>query len=163
MKNDQQNQGQSGAERDALAVLTEVLTRDPLSQDAHPPAFANTRIADDYRDGVYTTRLDAEIEDIFQSLAPSVEEQHPPTIAVTDSTTLAHLNALVLIQNGEALPILDIERLDVPLSKKQRIRLYSATAKTLLGAIAAILEDKAAAQQRPLDNDDDAQGEGVLC
>lgn len=161
------NHQQSGAEREAIALLGTLLTDNPLSQDALPPVFADSHIAEAYQTGCeYASRLDAEIDDVMRPLLPSLVKPAFP-IAVTDSEALAHLNAIVLIQNGEALPMLDIERIVLPFTQGQKARLYTATARMLLDAVAAILDERAATihhEQHPVDDEDDGEQEsGVLC
>ena len=132
---------------------------DQIILPALPPEFQRADIARQYGDGEFASRLDAEIEDILRSCqgAKETREEAPITLSKEALAPLRTLNCIALIQDGQVLPLLDIEQTATPMTTLQRAQLYHAAARTLLEAIAAIYEDQA---QRARDKrEDDNQGE----
>lgn len=131
---------------------------DQIVIPALPPEFHHADIADQYQDGAFTTRLDAEIEDILRACQPveKSNEAAPITLSGNAASVLKGLNCIALIQDGQVLPLLDIEKTAAPMTAAQRAHLYHAAARTLLDAIAAIYEDQA---QRAKRHEDDNEGE----
>jgi len=132
---------------------------DQIVVPALPPEFQHTDVARHYQGGEFTSRLDAEIEDILRGGQPPGESGESAVITLSGeaAATLKDLNCLALIQDGQILPILDIERVSAPMTAVQKAHLYHAAARTLLEAIAAIYEDQA---QRAHPQDDDSKGNG---
>ena len=132
---------------------------DQITLPALPPEFQHAGIARQYADGEFTSRLDAEIEDILRSSA-GVEESREETPIPLSSEALAalrELHCIALIQGGQVLPLLDIVYAAAPMTAIQRTQLYHAAARTLLEAIAIIYEEP---QQRPKCQDDDNEENG---
>ncbi len=128
---------------------------------ALPAEFQHADIGRQYRDGEFTSRLDAEIEDIVCGCQPAQElgEAALITLPGEADAALKGLHCIALIQGGLLLPLLDIEQVTAPLTTAQKARLYHAAARTLLEAIAAIYEDQAQRGQR---QDDDHEGDGCF-
>jgi hypothetical protein len=125
-----------------------------------PPAFAHPDIVAQYQQGCYTSRLEAELEDILRTCF-SREQAHasiPLSLSSqADLTSINQLNCVALIQQGQVLPLLDIEQMVQPLvTLQQRVQLYQAAARTLLEAIAAIYEERT--EQRERSQGDDNEG-----
>ena len=131
---------------------------DQVVLSALPPEFHHADIARQYRDGEFTSRLDAEAEDILRDCQPA-EEAREATITLSSEklALIKQLNCIALIQNGQVLPLLDIEQTAMPMTALQRTHLYLAAARTLLQAIAAIYEERA--QLAKGKGEDDNQGE----
>ena len=131
---------------------------DQVVVPAIPPEFQHADIGRQYQDGEFTSRLDAEIEDILRSgqLAGESGEAGLITLCSEAASALDGLHCIALIQGGQVLPLLDIEPVTAPLTTAQKARLYHAAARTLLQAIAAIYEDQARRQ------DDDHEGDGCF-
>ena len=125
------------------------------------PEFQHADIGRQYQDGEFTSRLDAEIEDILRGCQPAGEsgETAPITLSGDAASALRGLHCIALIQSGQVLPLLDIEQVTAPLTAAQKARLYHAAARTLLEAIAAIFDDQA---QRAKRQDDDNEGDGCF-
>jgi hypothetical protein len=130
---------------------------DQITAPALPPEFHSPDIARQYGDGEFTSRLDAEVEDILRGCEGVEEsrEEAPITLSSEALATLRELHCIALIQGGQVLPLLDIERAATPITALQRTHLYHAAARTLLEAIAAIYEDLAQRAKR----EDDDEGE----
>jgi len=130
---------------------------DQLIVPALPAEFYHSDIARQYEDGAFTSRLDAEVADVLRGCQKSVEsgEAAPMTLSGEALAALKHLNCIALIQNGQVLPLLDIEQTAAPMTAMQKAHLYHAAASTLLEAIAAIYEDQAQRAKQ----DDDNEGE----
>ena len=145
-------QQDSNQQREQPHILDQVVVL------ALPAEFQHADIDRQYQDGEFTSRLDAEIEDILRASQPPGESGGAALITLSGSAAAAlrGLNCIALIQDGQILPILDIEEIAAPMSAAQRAHLYHAAARTLLDAIAAIYEDQA--QQRK-SQDDDNEGE----
>ena len=122
---------------------------------ALPPEFHHPDIARHYQDGAFTTRLDAEIADVLRGCKPAEEsgEGAPIPLSGEAASVLTGLNCIALIQDGQVLPLLDIEKMDAPMTAAQRTHLYHTAARTLLEAIAAIYEDQAERAKREDDNE----------
>ena len=125
--------------------------RDQLPIAALPPVFAHVDIAEHYQQGRFSSRLEAELADLLWNDQP-VEElesvecgfiQHVP-ISLTEEALagLNNLNCIALLQGGQVLPLLDIERMPTPMTAIERAHFYHSTAQTLLDIVAAILEDQ---------------------
>jgi hypothetical protein len=114
-----------------------------------PPEFHHSDIARQYQDGEFTSRLDAELADVLRACQLA---EGPGEAAVI----LRQLNCIAPIQDGQILPILDIEKTSALMTAPQRAHLYHAAARTLLEAIAAIYEESAQQTKSP---DDDNEGE----
>ena len=132
---------------------------DQIVLPALPPQFHHADIARHYQDGEFTSRLDAEIEDILRGCLSAKESGETALITLFGdaASVLKGLNCIALIQDGQVLPLLDIERVTAPMTAVQKAHLYHAAARTLLEAIAAIYEDQA---QRAKRQDDDNEGNG---
>ena len=132
---------------------------DQVVLPALPPEFHHADIARQYRDGEFTSRLDAEVEDILRGCEGTEEarEEAPMTLSGEALATLKQLHCIALIQNGQVLPLLDIEQTATPMTALQRTHLYHAAARTLLEAIATIYEEQAQRAKRK--GEDDNQGE----
>ena len=131
---------------------------DQIVLPAIPPEFHHSDVARQYQDGEFTSRLDAEVADILRACQPAEEsgEAVPMTLCGEALAALEHLNCIALIQDGQVLPLLDIERAAAPMTAMQKAHLYHAAASTLLEAIAAIYEDRF---QQTKSQDDDNEGE----
>lgn len=134
---------------------------DQVVVPALPPEFQHADIDRQYQDGEFTSRLDAEIEDILRSGQPAGEsgETAPITLSDEAASALEGLHCIALIQDGLLLPLLDIEQVTAPLTAAQKAHLYHAAARTLLDAIAVIYEDQARRAKR---QDDDHEGDGCF-
>lgn len=134
---------------------------DRITIPALPPAFTHHAIEEQYQAGQYN-RLEAEITDILQLFQPPQvqgREEATPLILTDEALTiLKHFNCIALIQGGQVLPLLDIEHFPTPMTAAQRIHLYHAVTRTLLDAIAAILEDQAESRKHQTQQDDDTEG-----
>ncbi len=135
---------------------------DRITIPALPPAFTHRVIEKQYQAGQYS-RLEAEITDILQLFQPPQvqggEEAMPLILTDEALTILKHFNCIALIQEGQVLPLLDIEHLPTPVTAAQRIHLYHTVTRTLLDAIAAILEDQAESRKHQTQQDDDTEGD----
>ena len=142
-------QQDSNQQREQPHILDQAVVR------ALPPEFQHIDIGRQYLDGEFTSRLDAEIEDILRGGQPVVKsgEEVIITLSGDAASALQGLYCIALIQGGQVLPLLDIEHVTAPLTTVQKARLYHAAARTLLEAIAAIYEDQAQHQ------DDDHEGD----
>lgn len=131
---------------------------DQIVIPALPPEFHHADIARHYQDGAFTSRLEAEIADILRGCQPAEEsgEAAPMTLSGEALAAIKQLNCIALIQDGQVLPLLDIEKTAAPMTAMQRAHLYHRAARTLLEAIAAIYEDRA---QRAKHQDDDNEGD----
>lgn len=131
---------------------------DQVVVPALPPEFQHADIGRRYQDGEFTSRLDAEIEDILRSCQPAGESDKTAPIMLFGeaASALQGLHCIALIQDGLLLPLLDIEQVTAPLTTAQKARLYHAAARTLLEASVAIYEDQAQRQ------DDDHEGDGCF-
>jgi hypothetical protein len=118
--------------------------RDQLPVPALPPVFAHAVIAEHYQQGLFSSRLEAELADILWNGQPVEEPEGGRPITLTDEAlaVLHTLNCIALIQAGQVLPLLDIEHLATPMTAIERAQLYHSTARTLLDIVAAILEDR---------------------
>ena len=132
---------------------------DQITLPALPPQFHHADIARHYQDGEFTSRLDAEVEDILRGYEGAEEsrEEAPIPLSSEALTTLRNLYCIALIQDGQVLPLLDIERTATPMTALQKAHLYHAAARALLEAIAAIYEDRA--QRAKREGEDDNQAE----
>ncbi len=131
---------------------------DQVVVPALPPEFHHSDIARQYQDGEFTSRLDAEIADVLRACQPAEGPGEAALITLSDEAAviLRQLNCIALIQDGQILPILEIEKTSAPMTAGQRAHLYHEAARTLLGAIAAIYEEQAQKRKGP---DDDNEGE----
>jgi hypothetical protein len=131
---------------------------DQIVLPAMPPEFHYADIARQYGDGEFANRLDAEIEDILRNCQGAGESRETATLTLSSEAlaTLRELHCVALIQDGQVLPLLDIEQRTAPMTALQRARLYHAAARTLLEAIAAIYEDRGKYAKR---QDDDNEGD----
>jgi len=131
---------------------------DQIVLPASLPEFHHADIARQYEDGELASRLDAEIEDILCGCEGAEEPRDTALLTLSSEAlvTLRELRCIALIQDGQVLPLLDIEQTSAPMTALQRTHLYHAAARTLLEAIAAIYEERA---QRALRQDDDDEGE----
>ena len=131
---------------------------DQIVVPALPPEFHHSDIARHYQDGAFTTRLDAEVEDILRGCQPAEGSGEAVPIALSGEAleVMKHFNCIALIQDGQVLPLLDIEQMPTPLTAMQRAHAFHAAARVLLEAIAVIYEDQA---QRAKSQDDDGEGE----
>jgi len=131
---------------------------DQVVVPALPPEFHHSDIARQYQDGEFTSRLDAEIADVLRSCQPAEGPGEAALITLSGEAAviLRQLNCIALIQDGQILPILDIEKTSAPMTAAQRAHLYHAAARTLLEAIAAIYEESAQQTKSP---DDDNEGD----
>ena len=118
--------------------------RDQLPGPALPPAFAHTVIAEHYQQGLFSSRLEAELADILYNGQPEEESEGERSISLTDEAPAAlhTLNCIALIQAGQVLPLLDIEHLATPITAIERAQLYHSAARRLLDIVAAILEER---------------------
>lgn len=133
-------------------------TLDQIIIPALPPEFHHSDIARQYEDGTFTSRLDAEVADVLRGCQKAEElgETAPLTLSDEALEAMKQLNCIALIQDGQVLPLLAIERATAPMTAMQKAHLYHAAARTLLEAIAAIYEDRA---QQTKSQDDDNEGE----
>jgi hypothetical protein len=131
---------------------------DQIVIPALPAEFHHSDIARHYQDGAFTSRLDAEIADVLRGCQPAEDsgDAAPLTLSGDALEALKHLNCIALIQDGQVLPLLDIERTTEPMTAIQKAHLYHAAARTLIEAIAVIYEDQA---QRAKRQDDENQGD----
>ncbi|MGH2496520.1 MAG: hypothetical protein ACRDIV_17620 [Ktedonobacteraceae bacterium] len=127
---------------------------DQVIVHALPPEFHHSDIAKHYQDGAFTSRLDAEVADILRACQPAEESGEGAPIPLTGEAleAMRQLNCIALIQDGQVLPLLDIEQTAAPMTALQRVHLYHSAARTLLEAIAAIYEDRF--QQTKIQDDD---------
>ena len=118
--------------------------RDQVPIAALQPVFAHLDIAEHYQQGRFSSRLEAELADIFWNGQPVEEPEGERPIALTNEplAALHNLNCIALIQGGQVLPLLDIEHMSTPMTAIQRAHLYHSAARTLLEIIAAILDDR---------------------
>lgn len=132
---------------------------DQIVLTALPPEFHHAEVSRHYQDGEFTSRLDAEIEDILRGCAGAEGSGETASIPLIGdaASVLKDLNCIALIQNGQVLPLLDIERVAAPMTAIQKAHLYHAAARTLLDAVSAIYEDPA---QRAKRRGDDNEGNG---
>lgn len=126
---------------------------DQIIVSALPLEFHHADIVRQYRDGELT-RLEAEMEDILRGCQKAEEpgEATPISLSGESLAAMKQLNCLALIQDGQVLPLLDIEQMPTATTALQKAHLYHAAASTLLDAIAAILEDR---DQRKKDDDNE--------
>ena len=131
---------------------------DQIVIPALPPEFHHSDIAEQYQDGEFTSRLDAEVADVLRACQPAEksDEAALTTLSGAAASALKDLNCIALIQHGQILPVLDIEETTASMSAAQRAHLYHAAVRTLLEAIAAIYEEQAQKRKGP---DDDNEGE----
>jgi hypothetical protein len=117
---------------------------DQLAIAALAPVFAHAVIAEHYQEGRFSSRLEAEITDILWHSQPVEEPEGGSPISLTDEALAAlnNLNCIALLQGGQVLPLLDIERMSTPVTAIERAQLYHSVARTLLDIVAAILEDR---------------------
>lgn len=135
---------------------------DRITVCAPEPQFIHPDIARLYQDGA-CSRLDAELADILRdSDAGGVQWSNKVTLIPLSgegASPLGSLNCIALIQDGQALPLLDIEQMPLaPLTQAQKIHLYYGAVRILLDAVAAILEERAERKRNQQLGDDD---EGV--
>lgn len=84
--------------------------QDPASSEpllTPEPTFTHANIAEAYREGLFGSRLDAELADIFASC--HIEEEKPQqqgTIALTDKG-IESLSCIAIIQGGQIIPVID--------------------------------------------------------
>lgn len=121
--------------------------RDQLSMAALPPVFAHIDIAQQYQEGLFSSRLDAELADLLWNEQPAGEAEEPEgirPISLTDEAPafLNNLNCIALLQAGRVLPLLDIEHLATPRTAIEHAQLYQSAARTLLDIAAGILEGR---------------------
>src|ERR1700686_936729 len=116
------------------------------------PEFHHSDIARQYQNGEFTSRLDAEVADVLRACQPAGKSGEAALTALSGeaASALKDLNCIALIQDGQILPILDIEETTAPMSVAQRAHLYHAAARTLLEAIAAIYEEQAQKGKAPV-------------
>jgi hypothetical protein len=131
---------------------------DQVVVPALPPEFHHSDIARQYQDGEFTSRLDAEIADVLRACQPAEGPGEAALITLSDKAAviLRQLNCIALIQDGQILPILEIEKTSAPMTAMQRAHLYHAAARTLLEAIEAIYEESAQQTKSP---DGDNEGD----
>lgn len=117
---------------------------DQLPIAALPPVFAHTDIAEHYQQGLFSSRLEAELADLLCNSQPVEEPEGERPIPLTQEALCAldTLNCIALIQAGQVLPLLELEHLAGPRTAIERAQLYQATARTLLDIVAAILQDR---------------------
>ena len=130
---------------------------DHITVSVPAPTFVHPNIARHYQDGSYS-RLDAELADILRGCDGGEQSGEAALIPLTGegSSALGSLNCIALIQDGQVLPLLDIEQMTAaPITMQQRVQLYHAAARTLLEAIAAIYEDRTEQKRRSQDGDDE--------
>ena len=118
--------------------------RDQLPIAALPPVFAHLDIAEQYQQGLFSSRLEAELADILWNGQPVEEPEGGKPLALTKEalSILTTLNCIALLQAGQVLPLLDIEHLARPKTAIERAQLYHSAARTLLDIVATILEDR---------------------
>jgi hypothetical protein len=95
-------QQDSNQQREQPHILDQVVV------PALPPEFQHADISRQYRDGEFTSRLDAEIEDILRGCQPAGEsgETAPITLSGDAASALEGLHCIALIQGGQVLPLL---------------------------------------------------------
>ncbi len=112
--------------------------QDPASSEPLPtpePAFIHTNIAEAYREGLFGSRLDAELADIFMSC--QVEEEKPQqqgTIALTDEA-IEGLNCIAIIQGGQIIPVIDLQNMPKPTTPAQKMSLCALVARAVLDTL----------------------------
>jgi hypothetical protein len=137
---------------------------DQVTISALAPTFTHPDIAEQYQGGQFN-RLEAEVADILRSCL-SQEEQDgaaPMLLSAQTLPALRDLNCIALIQDGQALPLLDIEKTTAPVTAMQKAQLYHAAARTLLEAITAIYEDRAERGKSRSQGDDNEGGSCYAC
>ena len=130
---------------------------DQVTISALAPAFTHPDIAEQYQGGQFN-RLEAEVADILRSCLSQEEQDGAETLPA-----LRALNCIALIQDGQALPLLDIEKTTAPVTAMQKVQLYHAAARTLLEAITAIYGDQAGRGKSRSQGDDNEGGSCYAC
>jgi hypothetical protein len=130
---------------------------DQVTIPALPPEFHHADITRHYQDGL-SSRLDAELEDLLRGCEIATEsgDVTPMVLSGEALEAMQQLNCIALIQDGQVLPLLDIELVTMPMTAIQKAHLYHSAARTLLEALAAIYEDRFQQTKR---QDDDNEGE----
>ena len=121
-----QSQGQHSASSEALPTLE--------------PTFTDTNIAEAYRQGLFGSRLDAELADIFTSC--HVEEEKPQqqgTIALTDEG-IESLSCIAIIKGGQIIPIMDLLDTPGPTTPAQKMGLCALVARAVLDALIEVFD-----------------------
>ena len=118
--------------------------RDQLPLAALPPVFAHFDIAEQYQQGLFSSRLEAELADILWNGQPVEEPAGGKPLALTEEalSVLNTLNCIALLQAGQVLPLLEIEQLTTPATAIELAQVYHSVARTLLDIVAAILEER---------------------
>ena len=120
----------------------------PQEQDPTPsepllipePTFIHTNIAEAYQEGLFGSRLDAELADIFATC--HVEEEKPQqqgTIALT-SEGIESLSCIAIIQGGQIIPVIDLQDMPKPTTLAQKMSLCALVARAVLDALIEIFD-----------------------
>ena len=129
-----------------------------ISIEAAPPAFRHADIKKQYEKGEYQSRLQAEVVDILRD-CQLLEAGEAGTIPLT-AEALEHLNCLAIIQNGQIIHVVDMERMQQPETPAQRMDLCAIAARAILDALIEALQywDKHPDQPHVKQDDDDEGG-----
>ena len=117
--------------------------QDPASSEpllTPEPTFTHANIAEAYREGLFGSRLDAELADIFASC--HIEEEKPQqqgTIALTDKG-IESLSCIAIIQGGQIIPVIDLQDMPKPTTLAQKMSLCALVARAVLDALIEIFD-----------------------
>jgi hypothetical protein len=117
--------------------------QDPVSSEpllTPEPTFTHANIAEAYREGLFGSRLDAELADIFASC--HIEEEKPQqqgTIALTDKG-IESLSCIAIIQGGQIIPVIDLQDMPKPTTLAQKMSLCALVARSVLDALIEIFD-----------------------
>jgi hypothetical protein len=142
------------------------------AHQALPFTFECKEVEQKYTDGMYASRLDAELEDILRSCFPEQKdirgkEDEVTAFPVEATEVLRLLNCIALIQNGTVVRLLDVAQMPTtPLTAVQKSQLYLSVVKELMAVVTVILDDHAERhahhQSQQCDLPDDGE-EGAPC
>jgi hypothetical protein len=135
---------------------------DNITVETAPLAFRHTDIATAYSEGAYTSRLDAEVDDLLRD----AELPGPAEAGVMPLTTeaLDHLCCIAIIHNGQIIPVVDLPRTPRPTTPAQKMGLCAMAAREVLDALIDVLDhlDRRIDQQNDQcseeQDDDDKEG-----
>lgn len=116
--------------------------QDPASSEpllTPEPEFIHTNIAEAYREGLFSSRLDAELADIFASCHIEEEKPQQGTIALTDKD-VESLSCIAIIQGGQIIPVIDLQDMPKPTTLAQKMSLCALVARAVLDALIEIFD-----------------------
>lgn len=114
--------------------------RTQAPQSALAPQFTHEHIAASYEQGLFGSRLEAELADLFINLGVESEQPSEPGVLPLTEETVVGLSCIAILHGGQIIPCLDLEQLPRPVTRLQKMELCARAARVVLDALIAVLD-----------------------